>query len=325
MDVLNELKNTYIKKRKATIDRTYLSFRGFFLRLFNAEKYWDELTLEDARLLDFGVQTLTGILTQKPKTRDELKTYQLALKNTNAKLTERGNFLLAMVTLMSALGVTKFTEACEWTREHLSGWAMFAIFGTTIFFAVQDTVRVRNRAAIHEELINIIERYLQATPTADSPPLLMPARAQAQVPAPPSVSDLAMNRLIRMIFNRGTSVALFKAGIVLLGIALIGMSQTGLALYDKELDAYGSKFKIEAVLGRTLEQIHCPSLTAYKADCQIAQHKMEAVNSGLDLLDTVVRWTYRSGIGLVILSGILFISTPIVRAFPSMRRLNWRS
>ena len=49
MDVLNELKNIYIKKRKTTIDRTYLSFRGFFLRLFNAEKYWDELALGDAQ------------------------------------------------------------------------------------------------------------------------------------------------------------------------------------------------------------------------------------------------------------------------------------
>ena len=322
MDILNELKNIYIKKRKTTVDRTYLSFRGFFLRLLNAEKYWDELALGDDQLLDFGVQTLTETLTQKQKTRDELKTYQLVLKNTNAKLTERGNFLLAMVTLMSALGATKLTEACEWTREHLPGWIMFSIFGATIFFAVQDTVRVRNRAAIHEELINIIERYLQVTSIAD--PTTLPVQVQIQAPPTPhtSVSSEAMKRLIRTTFNRGTSFALFKAAIVLLGIALIGVSQTGLALYDKDLDAYTSKFRIESALGRPLDQIHCPSLTAYKADCEIAQHKIETLNSSLNLLDTAVRWTFRSGIGFVVLSAIFFISTPFVRARSSMRRLD---
>lgn len=318
MDVLNKLKNNYVKKRKATTARTYLTFRGFFLRLFNAEKYWDELTLEDARLLDFGVQTLTEILTQEPKTRDELKTYQLVLKNTNAKLTERGNFLLALVTLMSALGVTKLTEACEWTKEQLSGWKMFAIFGATIFFAVQDTLRVRNRAAIHEELINVIEHYLQATTTVVSHPL--PVQAQVQEPLPTPVSSEVMRRFIRMTFNRGTSFALFKASMVLFGIALIGMSQTALTLYDKEVDAYSSKYKIEAVIGRQLDQIDCPFLTAYKADCLMAQHKMDAVNSSLDLLDTVVRWAFRSGIGFFILSITFFISTPLVRAFYTTKK-----
>ncbi|QYY79461.1 hypothetical protein [Pseudomonas germanica] len=318
MDVLNKLKNNYVKKRKATTARTYLTFRGFFLRLFNAEKYWDELTLEDARLLDFGVQTLTEILTQEPKTRDELKTYQLILKNTNAKLTERGNFLLALVTLMSALGVTKLTEACEWTKEQLSGWKMFAIFGATIFFAVQDTLRVRNRAAIHEELINVIEHYLQATTTVVSHPL--PVQAQVQEPLPTPVSSEVMRRFIRMTFNRGTSFALFKASMVLFGIALIGMSQTALTLYDKEVDAYSSKYKIEAVIGRQLDQIDCPFLTAYKADCLMAQHKMDAVSSSLDLLDTVVRWAFRSGIGFFILSITFFISTPLVRAFYTTKK-----
>ncbi|RZO10709.1 hypothetical protein EKG40_03855 [Pseudomonas moorei] len=176
MDVLHTLKKTYIKARKATSARSHLTFRGFFLRLFNAEKYWDELTAQESQLLGLGTRTLSDILNVQAKSTGELKTYQLILKNLNAKLTERGNFLLVSVTLITALGLSKANDILNVSSMPRESLILFSIGSLTIFLALSDTVRVRNRAAIHEELINVIERYLlEKTSTA-------PASAQAARP-----------------------------------------------------------------------------------------------------------------------------------------------
>ncbi|WP_210558304.1 MULTISPECIES: hypothetical protein [unclassified Pseudomonas] len=152
MDVLHTLKNTYVKERRTATARSHLTLRGFFLRLFNAEKYWDELTAHENQLLDLGARTLSDILNVQGKSTRELKTYQLILKNLNAKLTERGNFLLVLVTLITALGLTKVNDILDFSSMSRDGLILFAIAILTIFLALNDTLRVRNRAAIHEEL-----------------------------------------------------------------------------------------------------------------------------------------------------------------------------
>ncbi|WP_073522339.1 hypothetical protein [Pseudomonas fluorescens] len=179
MDVLHRLKDTYVKEREATTMRHHFTLRGFFSRLFNAEKYWDQLTTHESRLLDLSAQTLSDIVGQEPKTPAELKTYQLILKNINAKLTERGNFLLALVTLITAFGLTKTTDMFDWSSMSTGKVKLLAstdslmlliIAGIMIVFAVKDALRMRNRAAIHEELVNVIERYLQGTEIRVAPP-----------------------------------------------------------------------------------------------------------------------------------------------------------
>jgi len=318
MNVLHTLKDIYVRDRRAAMQLTHLTLRGWFLRLFSVEKYWDELTARDAQLLNVGATTLAGILTRESRSVAELKTYQLVLKNTNAKLTERGNFLLALVTLITALGLTKLTGANEWAQFNLSGTGLLLIFGTAIFFAVYDCLRVRNRAAIHEELINIIEKHLQSTSDTTLPaPATGPQEAPTQVQFFPSmpVSTGALRRLIKAAFNSRAYSAMFKAGIVSYGIALVGISQTGLTLYDKELDAYSSKFKVEAAVGRTLERIDCQFLTVLQADCNLAKHKLKTSATTLDLLDTVVHAAFWVGTTLLIFSVLVFIGTPIVRAF----------
>ncbi|SFW31078.1 MULTISPECIES: hypothetical protein [Pseudomonas] len=312
MDVLHTLKNAYVKEREATTMRNHFTLRGFFSRLFNAEKYWDELTTQESQLLDLGAQTLSDIIARQPKTSAELKTYQLILKNINAKLTERGNFLLALVTLITAFGLTKTAGMFDWGNMSTGNIKLLAskdslmlliIAGLTIVLAVKDALRVRNRAAIHEELVNVIERYLQGTPITLTPP----------APLPIIESSGVEKRIFEAIFNQKTYSALFKAGTVMVGIALVGMSQTSLTLYEKELDAYTSKFKIEATTHRPLQQTDCKFLGALEAECFMAQHKLKTSDSAVDLLGTVVNTALGGGLSCFLAAMFVFICTPFVR------------
>lgn len=312
MDVLHTLKNTYVKEREATTMRSHFTLRGFFSRLFNAEKYWDELTIQESLLLDLGAQTLSDIVGRQPKTPAELKTYQLILKNLNAKLTERGNFLLALVTLITAFGLTKTADLFDWSnmsrgdikllasRDNLM---LLAIAGLTIVLAVKDALRVRNRAAIHEELVNVIERFLQGTPIKVALPTPLPATASSGVE----------KHFFEMIFNQKTYSALFKAGTVMVGIALVGMSQTSLTLYEKELDAYTSKFKIEAITHRALQQTDCKFLGTLEAECFMAQHKVRTSDSAVGLLGTMVNTALGGSMFCFIAALFVFVCTPFTR------------
>lgn len=311
MDALHTLKNSYIKERSAILSRSHLTPRGFFLRFCNAEKYWDELTSEENHLLDSGVRTLAGIVEQQPETANKLKTYQWVLKNLNSKFTERGNFLLALVTLITAFGFTKTTDKFGWTKIYNSevestsynSLMLLVIAGLAIVFAVRDTLRIRSRAAIHEELINVIERYLQGAPAA----------VNSATPEQVNASTGVESRFFEAIFKPQTYSNLFKAGTVMIGIALVGMSQTSLTLYDKELDAYASKFKIEAVTHRPLQQTDCRFLETLEADCLMAQHKIQTSESALGLLQTVVNIALYGSSCFFVAAIFVFGCTPFVR------------
>jgi hypothetical protein len=317
MQSLQTLKDAYITLRKQTIARSFLSARGLFLRLFNRERYWDELMRHEAQLLNAGVHALIRTLTDTPKTPEELKRYQLVLKNMNAKFTERGNFLLVLVTLTTALSLTKIPDII-----------IFSMVAAAIFLAVYDTVRVRHRVAIHEELHNVIERCLQSSATID--PILLPSSAPVQAPQAetvpphpvPTTSSRTTMHALKMFVSRKASAGLFKAGTLCLGVALIGMSQTAITLYDKEVDAFTAKYRIEAVVGRPLEQIDCKFLKPNQADCLLAQQKVEFTESAGSLLDWVVRLALGLWASLYLSSFILFFSTPYARAIRARDALN---
>jgi hypothetical protein len=307
MDVLQTLKKDYIKDRKKTLNHSYLTLRGFFHRLRNTEAYWDDLDNQESRLLVRAGSLLSDLLAAQPKTEAELKNYQWILKNTNTKFTERGNFLLAVLTIISTVGLAKLNEIFGWVDGVWSVKLAFSITLITLIISITDAVRLRSRIAIHDELVNIIEKQIQ-TPSVFSEKPDSKATDKALIAQSPS---LGMRRLA-IIISKDTYNGLFKAATVILGVALIGMSQTGPILYDKEVEAYSAKFKIEETINRPLADINCELLTTVKADCKTAKHKTELSRVALNLFDTIVKDAMRLGAVLLLFGVLVFFATPFV-------------
>ena len=120
-------------------------------------------------------------------------------------------------------------------------------------------------------------------------------------------------RLFSMLFDKSTYSGLFKAGTVAIGIYLIGMSQTAMTLYDKEMDAYTEKYKFEANTQLFLDQTDCKKLSSYQAECFIAQHKMKTSSASLEALKAVTDAAKIGSIFCYIFSVFFFLSTPFVR------------
>lgn len=118
-----------------------------------------------------------------------------------------------------------------------------------------------------------------------------------------------MENLVNLFFSEHSYSALFKAGVFLLGISLLSMSQVGTFLYDKDIEAYTERFKIEELSGKTLENTDCSKLNGKLTECRIAKHKSKTLDSSLTLLDTIVSYSMLSGFALTVLSLLIFLAT----------------
>jgi len=101
--------------------------------------------------------------------------------------------------------------------------------------------------------------------------------------------DKLWNHIIVSLCAEKSYSALFKAGVVLVGVSLLAISQAGTFLYEKDLSAHKAKFTLEATLKQPLEKIDCFKLTTQKVDCLVAKHEMNTLNSSVNLLNMVIQ------------------------------------
>lgn len=142
---------------------------------------------------------------------------------------------------------------------------------------------------------------------------LPPPSEVAQSEINPTTSfGSGMIRLLSILFDKPTYSGLFKAGTVSIGVYLIGISQTGLTIYDKEIDAYTEKYKFEANTHLFLDQTDCRALSNYRTECFIAQHKINSSSASLEALKAVTDAAKTASILCFSFSVFFFLSSPFV-------------
>ncbi len=119
-----------------------------------------------------------------------------------------------------------------------------------------------------------------------------------------------INHLANSLCQEKGYSALFRAGAVLIGVALLAMSQTGPFLYEKDLAAHKAKFTLEVSQLQPLEKIDCSKLTANRVDCLMAKHEMQTLSLSLKLLDMFSQKCFWFGVFLVFMSCAGFLCAP---------------
>ena len=125
------------------------------------------------------------------------------------------------------------------------------------------------------------------------------------------IDDIATHILKGVFSERGYS-GLFKGGVVLLGVALLAMSQVGTFLYDKDLAAHKAKYTLEMSVNQKIEDIDCNRLGKLQLYCKVTKHEMEAFHSSLKLLQMVTLIAMWSGVILCGFSLLGFLFSPVV-------------
>ncbi|HQQ62676.1 MAG TPA: hypothetical protein PLF22_03795 [Pseudomonadales bacterium] len=92
--------------------------------------------------------------------------------------------------------------------------------------------------------------------------------------------DKYINYYISIFVEEKTTKALFQATVILAGCFLIGAKDQAAFLYQQDISAYESKYLIEEKNGKkNLSEIVCQDLTSGYAECNIAKHKVEVIES----------------------------------------------
>jgi hypothetical protein len=116
--------------------------------------------------------------------------------------------------------------------------------------------------------------------------------------------------------------ALFKAGIVLLGLSLLSISQVGPFLYEKDLAAHKAKFTLETTFNQALDAMDCRQTGALQTECLLAQHEMTLFNTANGLLVEVITTSLGIGQALLGLSAFGFLCKPLVNCSASSQSQN---
>ncbi len=103
---------------------------------------------------------------------------------------------------------------------------------------------------------------------------------------------------------------LFKAGVALVALSLIAVGDAGTFLYERDIDAHRSKFTVEAVSGRALNDTECGALGDLQSECRMAKHQMRTLYSSIELFSKIVEMSFWLGIALLCLSVLGFVASP---------------
>jgi hypothetical protein len=92
---------------------------------------------------------------------------------------------------------------------------------------------------------------------------------------------------------------IFRGGIFLIGIGLVGLSQTMPQLLDHEQKAMELKYEFEERSNVKLDEAKCENFKSLQKECKLAKYKIEVISSTLDFLNTIVRILFFIGLSML--------------------------
>lgn len=106
---------------------------------------------------------------------------------------------------------------------------------------------------------------------------------------------------------------IFKGGVALLGVFLLGISQAFPILLEHEFEARKLQYKVEASSDKSINDIECIEAND-KETCKLAKYKIKAVESTAKLAFNLVFLCFYLGVTLIFISVIGFVSSGQARS-----------
>jgi len=156
LDNLNDFINKYLQEREEHIKSNITNLPGLLGRIRRSKKYWGKYNISEQAVIEFGINWLTEIRNKNIATEKQIKTYKASLKNTNAKLKERSDFILIVTGIISLLGLTSLTTPSFLHFSAPMPWVISPIVIILITASVE-RIAMLKKLAENEEIINVID------------------------------------------------------------------------------------------------------------------------------------------------------------------------
>lgn len=126
----------------------------------------------------------------------------------------------------------------------------------------------------------------------------------------------SLDKFVEIVDHYGNSIRksicdhhskIFRAGIIVFGLSLIGFSQMFPILIEHEYEAKKLTLQIEIQESKTIDNIHCEGLISNQNVCELAKYKNKVVITSIEALIKYMRLFAYSGVALMGLASFGFL------------------
>lgn len=152
-----KLRSDYLVERKSHLETILMTLYGLWSRLIRSKKYLSSVIMAEQVMINKYSSIVKNDSDAKVISKTDIKKYKAALKGANVKYKQRSDFLVIMVSIISLLGLTTFSDKAPFYMDKPIPFFAVALFLLMVIMAAIERINMNSVVAENEELINIFD------------------------------------------------------------------------------------------------------------------------------------------------------------------------
>jgi hypothetical protein len=157
LNYLIKFRSDYLVERKSHLETILMTLCGLWGRLIRSKKYLSGVIMAEQVMIDKYTSIIKKDVDAKNISKTDIKKYKAALKGANVKYKQRSDFLVIMVSIISLLGLTTFSDKAPFYMGELIPFFAVLLFLLMVIIVAIERINMNSVVAENEELINIFD------------------------------------------------------------------------------------------------------------------------------------------------------------------------
>lgn len=157
VNYFNNLRSDYLVERKSHLETILMTLYGLWSRLIRSKKYLSGVIMAEQVMINKYSSIVKNDFDAKVISKTDIKKYKAALKGANVKYKQRSDFLVIMVSIISLLGLTTFSDKAPFYMDKPIPFFAVVLFLIMVIVAAIERINMNSVVAENEELINIFD------------------------------------------------------------------------------------------------------------------------------------------------------------------------
>ncbi|WP_027611850.1 hypothetical protein [Pseudomonas sp. URIL14HWK12:I6] len=152
-----KLRNDYLAERKTHLETILMTLYGLWSRLIRSKKYLLGVIMAEQAMINKYSSIVKRDFDAKVISKADIKKYKAALKGANVKYKQRSDFLVIMVSIISLLGLTTFSDKAPFYMNKPIPFFAVVFFLLMVVVTAIERINMNSVVAENEELINVFD------------------------------------------------------------------------------------------------------------------------------------------------------------------------
>ncbi|MCT4498024.1 hypothetical protein N0U25_09490 [Pseudomonas sivasensis] len=152
-----KFRSAYLVERKSHLETMLMTLYGLWGRLVRGKKYLSGVIMAEQVMINRYADIVKKDFDAKIISKTDIKKYKASLKGANVKYKQRSDFLVIMVSIISLLGLTTFSDKAPFYMDKPIPFFATLLFLLMVITVAIERINMNSVVAENEELINIFD------------------------------------------------------------------------------------------------------------------------------------------------------------------------